>query len=185
MTVSSWCFKRFERLSVIVTSVGANFGLAYKMEYINFEADEENQNLSSDDEFSLSPPNDNFIDDCAEYDPSSFYRFVNQTRDPTEVLDDNDQSHPDRQDLQPEMFLAENREHVEFDDVSKAIKCANKFKKNLLNFKDGDIKVSFFDAILYGLLSKFYEKNEVLREDAKHVFGEEFVDKLFREKEFI
>ena len=99
MTVSSWRFKRFERLSVIVTSLGANFGLAYKMEYINFEADEENQNLSSDDEFSLSPPNDNFIDDCAEYDPSSFYRFVNQTRDPTEVLDDNDQSHPDRQDL--------------------------------------------------------------------------------------
>ena len=31
----------------------------------------------------------------------------------------------------------------------------------------------------------FMKKNEVLREDAKHVLGEEFVDKLFREKEFI
>ena len=97
------------------------------MKYINFEADEENQNLSSDDEFLLSPPNDNFIDNCAENDPPSFYRFVNQTSDPAEALDDDGQSHLDRQDLHPEMFLAEKREHVEFDDFDKAIQCANKF----------------------------------------------------------
>ena len=34
-------------------------------------------------------------------------------------------------------------------------------------------------------MSKFCEKNKVLREDAKHILGEEFVDKLFSEKEFI
>ena len=56
------------------------------MEYTNFEADEENQNLSSDDGFSLSPPNDNFINDCAENDPLSFYRFINQTRNLAEAL---------------------------------------------------------------------------------------------------
>ena len=38
---------------------------------------------------------------------------------------------------------------------------------------------------MYGLLSKVCEKNKVLREDAKHILGEEFVDKLFSEKEFI
>ena len=91
------------------------------MEYINFEADEENQNLSSDGDFSLSPPNDNFINDCAENDLPSFYRFFNQTRNLAEVLDDDDQSDDHRQDLQPEMFLAEKREHVGFDDLMKRL----------------------------------------------------------------
>ena len=99
------------------------------MEYINFEADKENQNLSSDDDFSLSPPNDNFINDCAENDPPSFYRFFNQTRNLAEVLDDNDQSDLHRQDLQPEMFLAEKREHVEFDDLTKRLNVLISLKK--------------------------------------------------------
>ena len=31
----------------------------------------------------------------------------------------------------------------------------------------------------------FVKKNEVLREDARHILEEEFVDKFFNEKEFI
>ena len=103
------------------------------MEYINFEADEGNQNLSSDDEFSLSPPNDNFINDCVENDPPSFYRFVNQSWNLAEALDNDDQSHLHRRDLQPEMFFAEKRQHVEFDDLTKRLSVLSIFlERNLL-----------------------------------------------------
>ena len=50
------------------------------------------------------------------------------------------------------MFLTESRENIEFDEFNEAGKWSDKFKKNICNFKDGDVKDSFFDAILFGLL---------------------------------
>ena len=97
------------------------------MDYINFEAEVEHENASSGERFSLSAQKDNFIDDSVDDQSPSFYRFVNQTRDPIEALDDDGRSHLDRWDLQPEMFLTMNRENVEFDDFRDAYKCAQKF----------------------------------------------------------
>ena len=142
------------------------------MEYIYFEADIEKEIVSSDEKFSLSATEDNFIDDVLEDQPSpSFDRFVNQTRDPADALDNDDDSHLDRRDLQPQMFLAMNREFVEFNDFRELYKCAKNFLKSLVTFQDGDIKGLFFDAILYGLLFKFSEKGEVLREKVNDVLG--------------
>ena len=58
----------------------------------------------ADEKFSLSAQENNFID----YQSPGFYVFVNQTG-PIKALDDNDRSHLERQDLQPEMFLAMSR----------------------------------------------------------------------------
>ena len=59
------------------------------------------------------------------------------------------------------MFFTINREDIELDELEDAKKCAEKFKKSLLSFQDSDIKNSFFDAILYGLLFKSSEDNKV------------------------
>lgn len=99
------------------------------MESIHFEADNLSSNLEDDDEQILSPKNDNFIDDSAQEgsESPSFYRFVNQTRDLDEALNDNDQ-----RDLQQEMSLAESRENVTFDEFDDASNLSVKFKKNPL-----------------------------------------------------
>ena len=99
------------------------------MESIHFEADNLSSNLEDDDEQILSPKNDNFIDDSAQEgsESPSFYRWVNQTRDLDEALNDNDQ-----RGLQPEMFLAESRENVTFDEFDDASNLSDKFKKNPL-----------------------------------------------------
>lgn len=99
------------------------------MESIHFEADNLSSNLEDDDEQILSPKNDNFIDDSVQEgsESPSFYRFVNQTRDLDEALNDNDQ-----RDLQPEMSLAESRENVTFDEFDDASNLSDKFKKNPL-----------------------------------------------------
>ena len=73
------------------------------MDYIDFEAIVENTN-DSDEEIVFSKNlNDNtFIDDTnqkEEEDSPSFYRFVNQTRDPGEALNDDDKSKLDVRDL--------------------------------------------------------------------------------------
>ena len=52
----------------------------------------------------------------------------------------------------------------------------------MLSFQDCDIKNSFFDAILYGLLFKLSEDNKVSKENIKNFLGEEFFDKFMKEK---
>ena len=145
------------------------------MEQINFEVDAENVTQNSDEEFSLSAGEDNFIDGSAKEDSPSFYRFPDQTHDLAEALDDDDRSHLDTRDLQPEMFLTVGREYDEFDDFDEAGKCAEKFLKSMVRFQDADIRDSFFDSIFYGLLFNFFEKST-------EVLGEEFYNKLISEK---
>ena len=83
------------------------------------------------------------------------------------------------------MFFIINREHVEFDKFNDAKKMYWEIKKGLLSFQDSDIKNSFFDAILYGLLFKLSEDNKVSKENIKDVLGEEFFDKFMKEKKFV
>ena len=69
--------------------------------------------MADDDEQIFPLQNDNLIDDesAQEEDEShSFFRFVNQTGDLDEALNDDNQWHLDSRDLQPEMFLTESRE---------------------------------------------------------------------------
>ena len=54
------------------------------MDYINFEAKVEGENVSTNEELTFSDSENNFIDDSNEEcnQPPSFYRFVNQTLNP-------------------------------------------------------------------------------------------------------
>ena len=54
------------------------------MDYINFEAKVEGENVSTNEELTFSGSENNFIDDSNEEcnQPPSFYRFVNQTLNP-------------------------------------------------------------------------------------------------------
>ena len=76
-----------------------------EIEYINFEAEDENASDNEGLVFS-DHEDENFIDDSNQNDnqPPSFYRFVNQTRDPVETVNDDDGSKLDKRDLHPEMF---------------------------------------------------------------------------------
>ena len=155
------------------------------MEFIHFETDDSSLNLEDDDELFFSPQNDNLIDDDSvqeEDESPSICRFVNQTRNLDEALDDDNQSHLDRRDLQPEIFFTESRENVEFDEFNEANKWSDKFKKILRNFKDGDVKDSFFDAILFGLLFMSSDGKNETRESVDDILGKEFVTKLFSDK---
>lgn len=64
------------------------------MAYINFEVEVEGENVSTDEELTFSDNKNNFIDDSNEVcnQPPIFYRFVNQTRDPVEIVNDDDGS---------------------------------------------------------------------------------------------
>ena len=154
------------------------------MEFNHLVADDSNWNLEDNDEQIFPPQNDNFIDDnsAQEEDESpSFFRFVNQTGDLDEALNYDDQSHLDSRDLQPEMFLTESRENVEFDEFNKT----DKFQKTLCNFKDRDVKDSFLDAILFGLLFQSSGGKNETREPVDETMGKEFVTKLFSDKWFV
>ena len=133
------------------------------MDYVDFEGEVENANASDEKLiFSENLNDDKFIDDNIQEksDSPSFCKFVNQTRDPAETLNDNDKSKLDVRDLEPEIFYHIKREFVEFDEFDGYQKCANKLKKKFCSFQ-GDLKDSFFDAILYGLLFKFSEYNKI------------------------
>ena len=88
----------------------------------------------------------NFIDDTIEEEETqdeSFYRkvdnqplkFLNQTRNFNEVLQNEDHKYYGVDDL-PELFDPENREEVEFDISEKNESKATNFKKSLLQFEN-------------------------------------------------
>ena len=147
------------------------------MDYVGFEAKAEN---GSDEELVfLEKLNDNnFIDDSIQKeaeDAPSFYRFVNQTRDVSEALNDDNITKLDIRDLQPEMFYHVKGEFVEFDKFDGYKKCSNKFKEILCLFQS-DLHDSFFNAILYGLLFKFSEDNKIDGERVEQILGKEFFE---------
>ena len=89
-----------------------------KMEFINFEADDVDQDQHDNDkELDLLAEIDDFIDDESVQEESEepcFYRFVNQTRNFNEALNCDDGYCLERRDLQPEMFISKGRENVDF-----------------------------------------------------------------------
>ena len=184
MSGSSWRFKRFEHITMIVTKTKKNL-LFLKIAYLNFEAEafneEEELNFSdneNDDDRSFINHNEQ------EDQPASFYRFVNQTRDPAEAVNADDGSHLDTRDLQPEMFIIDIRDEVEFDEFKEVSKCSELSLKSLLSFDDY-IKHSFFNSGLYGLLFKLTENNRVSKDDIESTLGKKVFDKLNESKELL
>ena len=118
------------------------------MEFIWFEEEDLDQNRQKNDEEELNLPaeDDDFIDEKSiqeESEEPSFYRFINQTRDLNEVLNCDDGSRLERRDLLPEMFIAEGRENVDFNEFDERAKLLDKFKKAIRKFEDIDAKDSF------------------------------------------
>ena len=96
-----------------------------KIDHIDFEGRADND---SDEELVFSENlNDDSIQKEEEDDSPRFYRFVNQTRDVSEALNDDDKSKLDVCDLQSEMFYDIKREFVEFDEFDGYQKRSNKF----------------------------------------------------------
>ena len=142
------------------------------MEFINFEAEESSDNgdtihFSDDDE---TIDDNNFINDSKEItDDVSFYRnldphnadhynkFPNQTRNPVSAVYDDDNMYFGEEDPQPELYATEGTDNVKFDDFNGFEKSINKFYNTLKNFEYSDNQL--FDAILYGLIYKYLERN--------------------------
>ena len=156
------------------------------MEFVNFEAiDSDQESQENFEEEDILSGNDNFIDDkSVEGDTTqpSFYRFVNQIRDLQEALNCDGQSHVDHRDFQPEMYLCEPRENVEFDNFEDSAKLSEKFKKSLRTSDDVDKEDSFFGAILFGLLTKLSNNGSFNEQPVAEILDHEFAKKLLSEK---
>ena len=189
MADSSWLSKGLKG-SRLLSPISRKNLLSLKIEYIDFEAsvsnEDANLNFSSDGE----KDNDNrsFIDDSSEVgdEEPSFYRiFFNQTKDPAEAVLDDGGLHLDTRDLLPEMFSIEERNNVEFDEFEGNGKCLEQLKKSLLSFQ-GDLKDSFFDAVLYGLLFKLSENSRIIsRNDIEKILGIRFYKELSECRELL
>lgn len=81
------------------------------------------------------------------------------------------------------MFLAEGRENVDFDESDESLKLSDEFKKTLRNFQDENVKDSFLNAVLLGILTKSSNNKNVTIKSTNDVLGEEFSLKLLSEKE--
>ena len=81
------------------------------------------------------------------------------------------------------MFYCVDRKHVEFDEFDDSQKCAKKILK-ILRLLKGDLKGSFFDAILYGFLFSLTENNKICKDKTKEILGKEFFENL-RKKELL
>ena len=83
--------------------------------------------------------------------------------------------------MQPELYAIEDREKIIFDEFSGYEKSVEKFKKSLASFSDSDRENSFFDAVIYNLMSNLTEKN-ITKDKVEGVLGEEFY-KVFLRKQ--
>ena len=120
----------------------------------------------------------NFTDDVVEEEPQdeSFYRkvdnqplkFLNQTRNFNEVIQDSHQEYFGEDDL-PELFDPENREEVEFDFSEKNQSRSSKFKNSLLQFENVDNP--FFYLIIYGLLYNKLNGKNIKLENTEKILG--------------
>ena len=158
-----------------------------KMDFILNEAIEEDNHFKlvfsdeSDGEFFEEEGEElNFINDTIEDEETqneSFYRkadnqplkFLNQTRNFNEVLQNEDYEYYGLDDL-PELFDPENREEVEFDVSEKNESKATNFKKSLLQFENVDNP--FYCSVIYGLLyNKLNERFNIKLSDTEKFLG--------------
>ena len=150
------------------------------MDFIQFEAVDDSQrheiNFSDNDDDEKTEQDKNFIDDSDQpMEDVSFYRrldpekidFQNQTRNPMEAVYEDDEIFFGTEDTQPELFVPENRECVEFDKFEGFEKSVKKFKETLQNFDNSNNP--FFDSILFGVMFKISE-GKILEKDKASKF---------------
>ena len=82
------------------------------------------------------------------------------------------------------MFYHIKREFVEFDKFDSYEKVAISLRK-LSGRLENESKVSFFSAILFGLLFKLSKDNRIDKEKAEEVLGKEFADDFQKRKEIL
>ena len=115
----------------------------------------------------------------------TFYRkFVNQTRDPAEVVLGDDGSHLDSR----EKYTARNVQHWKkrWDCIWWfwwLRKCSEHFKRSLLSFEASENN-SYFDAVICGLMFRLTEEN-ITREQVKTVLGNKFYKDFCKSKELL
>ena len=127
------------------------------MEFVGFEAEvvDDTNKLELDYE---EDTDKSFLDDGQQKQSTSlnFYRkFQNQSQKISDALNDrsDDNCKLDIRDLQPEMYWEINRNHIQFDEFESHEKATKKIFKSLCLFEH-DLKDSFYNAILYGLVFK-------------------------------
>ena len=110
------------------------------MDFTNFEAmhtDQQSKDLifSDDENKDSGKVKNNFLDDREQKQSElSFYiKFFNQTKDPKIAIYEeiDDETFVDTTDLQPEMYAAENRDDVIFDEFTGYEMYVTKFRKSL------------------------------------------------------
>ena len=80
------------------------------MEYINFEAKFEAENVEDEEELIFSDQeNETFIDDsnCNKIQSPSFYRFINESHDPVEAIEGDDGYRLGRHDCNLKCFISQ------------------------------------------------------------------------------
>ena len=141
------------------------------MNFIQFEAVEENLEGGQPLDFSVEDEDDQVIDEIDFIDDNehqkedvSFYRnidlndidkynkFSNQAKDPRSAIFEDGEIFFGVNDTQPLLHVPKNREVVDFDFFEKSEKSVFNFKKTLQNFERS--KNSFFNLIVYALMSK-------------------------------
>lgn len=143
-----------------------------KIDHIDFEARADND---SDEELVFSENlNDDSIQKEEEDDSPRFYRFVNQTRDVSEALNDDDKSKLDVCDLQSEMFYDIKREFVEFDEFDGYQKPSSKFKEILCSFQ-GDLKDSFLMLFCTGFFLSFQRIIKLIKKRQRRFLARKFL----------
>ena len=170
------------------------------MEFTQFEASEENQQENQSLNFSDEYGDDQVIDEvdfidekeyeehvsfCRNvYNIDEYNKFPNQTIDPRSAVYEDDKMFFRKDDTQSELYAPENREMVDFD-FFRGRKNLPVILKTFQNF-DGEGGNSFFDSVIYGLMSRKIEgKEKPRRERAKEVPGEKIYEELVEIKEEI
>ena len=136
------------------------------MEFLSFEAEEENGNLlvfwDNEQVFETNKIN-NFIDDTPieeedvifyrernPLDVNDYLRFNGQTRNPLEAVYEDAEHYYGQEDSQPELYASEDRNSVTFDKFEGFENSIDKFKKTFANFPES--KNQLFDVVIFGLM---------------------------------
>ena len=155
------------------------------MEFIIDEAEIANDLYSSDESDKECSSSDDFLTDdkeTVEENDVNFYRsfenreefhkFKNQIKSPGEEHQKSETELFYGDNDLPEMFLPEDREHVEFDISDSTKERAGNFKKTLKCFKNDSIKNHFYYSVVYGLMSHKTKKPEL--DLAQEILGKDF-----------
>ena len=144
------------------------------------EDSSDNESEQSADDFLASDIEEETANDASFYksfdNREKFHQFKNQIKNPVDETKRSGDEFYGGDDL-PEMFLPEEREHVEFHSFQKDKERALDFKKTLQCFSDDSIQNHFFNSVIYGIMYQKSTKTPEL-EFAAEVLGRDFFLKL-------